>query len=209
MQALAAVLGGVQSLHTNAMDETLSLPTEQAAKVALRTQQIIAEETGVTNVVDPLGGSYYVERLTNEIEAEALEYIRKIDDLGGILRAVEIGYPQREIAEASYRFQQRFDAKDYTMVGVNGYVDEVEQEIPTLVIDKQLEQDRIAEIKAFKERRDKAKHAAALAEIRKACTENRNVMPSLITGVEQGVTLGEVSALYREVFGIYTDPGMI
>lgn len=209
MQALAAVLGGVQSLHTNAMDETLSLPTEQAAKVALRTQQIIAEETGVTNVVDPLGGSYYVERLTNEIEAEALEYIRKIDDLGGILRAVEIGYPQREIAEASYRFQQRFDAKDYTMVGVNGYVDEVEQEIPTLVIDQQLEKDRIAEIKSFKESRDKAKHAAAMNEIRKACTENRNVMPSLIAGVEAGVTLGEVSALYREVFGVYTDPGMI
>jgi methylmalonyl-CoA mutase, N-terminal domain len=125
MQALAAVLGGVQSLHTNSMDETLSLPTQEAAKVALRTQQIIAEESGVTNVVDPLGGSYYVEKLTNDIESEALHYIRTIDELGGMLQAVEEGYPQREIGEASYRFQLEVDAKERSIVGVNQYADDV------------------------------------------------------------------------------------
>src|SRR5262249_49400469 len=151
----------------------------------------------------------YIERLTNEIETEAFSYIKKIDELGGMLRAVELGYPQREIAEASYRFQQRMDGKEYSMVGVNGYVDETQEEIPTLIIDPKLERDRIAAVKAYKSRRDAKRHAAAIEEIRRACKENRNVIPALIEGVEVGVTLGEVSALYREVFGIYTDPGMI
>ena len=127
LQAMAAVLGGVQSLHTNSMDETLSLPTEEAVKVALRTQQIIAEESGVTNVIDPLGGSYYVEKLTNDIEQEAMAYIKKIDDLGGMLRAVELGYPQKEIAESAYQFQKNFDDKSYVMVGVNRYQDNDDQ----------------------------------------------------------------------------------
>jgi len=209
MQGLAAVLGGVQSLHTNSMDETLSLPTEQAAKVALRTQQIIAEESGVANVVDPLGGSYYVEKLTNDIEREALAYIKKIDDLGGMLRAVEIGYPQREIAEAAYQFQQRIDAKEFAMVGVNCFADDGEQEIPTLKIDKTVESEQIAAVKAFKARRDPAKHLKALAAVELACRENRNVMPELIDGVENGVTLGEVATIYRNVFGVYRDPGLI
>jgi methylmalonyl-CoA mutase N-terminal domain/subunit len=209
MQALAAVLGGVQSLHTNSMDETLSLPTEQAAKVALRTQQLIAEESGVANVVDPLGGSYYVEKLTNDIEREALEYIKKIDDLGGMLRAVEIGYPQREIAEAAYQFQQRIDAKDFAMVGVNCYADEGEQEIPTLKIDPTVERNQIEVVRAFKARRDVKKHAAGLAAVELACREGRNVMPALIDAVENGVTLGEVSTIYRTVFGVYRDPGLI
>ncbi len=209
IQALAAVLGGVQSLHTNSMDETLSLPTEAAAKVALRTQQIIAEESGVTNVVDPLGGSYYVEKLTNEIEAEALEYIRKIDALGGMLKAVEHGFPQKEIAEAAYRFQLEVDDKKQSIVGVNAYQDEHEQEIPTLHVDFEAERKQVELTKAFKQRRDQAKWKKALAEVRTACQENRNVMPVLIEAVDVGVTLGEISDIYRDVFGVYTDPGMI
>jgi methylmalonyl-CoA mutase N-terminal domain/subunit len=209
MQALAAVLGGVQSLHTNSMDETLSLPTEAAAKVALRTQQIIAEETGVTNVVDPLGGSYYVEKLTNDIEREAMDYIKKIDALGGMLKAVEHGFPQKEIAEASYKYQLEVDAKERAIVGVNAYQDDHAEDIPTLHVDFAAEKNQIDLMKEFKRKRDAAKWTKAMEEIRSACRENRNVMPALIEGVDVGVTLGEISDIYREVFGVYTDPGMI
>jgi methylmalonyl-CoA mutase N-terminal domain/subunit len=209
LQGLAAVLGGVQSLHTNSMDETLSLPTEEAAKVALRTQQIIAEESGVTNVVDPLGGSYYVEKLTSDIEAEALEYIRKIDAMGGMLKAVELGFPQKEIAEASYRFQLEVDARERSIVGVNSYKDEHDQEIPILHVDHDAEKRQIQIVKAFKAGRDSAKVASALAKVTAACKEGRNVMPDLIEAVDCGVTLGEVSDIYRQVFGVYTDPGLI
>lgn len=209
LQALAAILGGVQSLHTNSMDETLSLPTEEAVKVALRTQQIIAEESGVTNVIDPLGGSYYIEKLTNDIEREAMAYITKIDDLGGMLRAVELGYPMKEIAEASYQFQLKVDSKEFSMVGVNCCKDEAEHTIPTLKIDFNAERNQIEKVKRFKECRDKAKWGAAIAAITSACKEGRNVMPSLIDGVDVGVTLGEVSDIYRDVFGVYTDTGMI
>ena len=210
MQALAAVLGGVQSLHTNSMDETLSLPTEEAVKVALRTQQIIAEETGVTNVIDPLGGSYYVEKLTNDIEKEALVYIKKIDDIGGMLRAVELGFPQKEIAESAYQFQKNFDDKSYVMVGVNQHrdSDDDDHNIPTLKIDFESEAKQIERCKWFKSQRDVKAHAKSLAEIRSACVEERNVIPELINGVDNGVTLGEVSDIYRDVFGVYTDPGM-
>ena len=208
MQGLAAILGGVQSLHTNSMDETLSLPTEEAVKVALRTQQIIAEETGVTNVIDPLGGSYYVEKLTSDIEREALAYIKKIDDMGGMLRAVELGYPQKEIAESAYQFQKNFDDKSYVMVGVNHYQDSDEQNIPTLKIDIDSERKQIERCKWFKGQRDPIKHKAALEAVRSACVENRNVLPILIDAVDDGVTLGEVSDIYRDVFGVYSDPGM-
>jgi len=209
LQALAAVLGGTQSLHTNSMDETLSLPTENAVKVALRTQQIIAEESGVTNVVDPLGGSYYIERLTTEMEAAARAYIEKIDALGGMLQAVEVGFPQREIAEAAYKFQQEVDAKEQSIVGVNVYADEGEQEIPTLKIDLSAEQTQIDRIRAFRAKRDPKRYEAARAALLAACREGRNVMPVLIDGVDAGLTLGEVSDVYREVFGVYTDPGLI
>jgi len=209
MQALAAVLGGVQSLHTNSMDETLSLPTEDAVRVALRTQQIIAEESGVTNVVDPLGGSYYIERLTNEIEQEALAYIKQIDALGGMLKAVELGFPQKEISEAAYQFQLDLDAKEQCIVGVNKYTEGGEQEIPTLKIDHAAEKKQVERIKAFKAARNPQKHAACLAAIESACVENRNVVPVLIDAVEVGVTLGEVSDIYRRVFGVYSDPGML
>ena len=209
LQALAAVLGGVQSLHTNSMDETLSLPTEDAVRVALRTQQVIAEESGVTNIVDPLGGSYYIERLTNEIEAEAMEYIKQIDSLGGMLRAVEEGFPQKEISESAYQFQLEVDAREQTIVGVNKYQEGGEQDIPTLKIDQAAERAQIEKIKAFRERRDDAKWKDAMAKIESACKEDRNVVPVLIDAVDVGVTLGEVSDIYRRVFGVYSDPGML
>ena len=209
LQALAAVLGGVQSLHTNSMDETLSLPTEEAVKVALRTQQIIAEESGVTNVIDPLGGSYYIEKLTNDIEAEARVYIDKIDAMGGMLKAVELGYPQKEIAEASYQFQKNFDSKEYVMVGVNRYVDEEETEIPTLHIDFEAEQRQIERLKTYKASRNEQAWNAAMERLRSCCQEQKNVMPALIDGVEAGITLGEACGVYREVYGEYRDPGTI
>ena len=209
MQALAAVLGGVQSLHTNSMDETLSLPTEDAVRVALRTQQIIAEESGVTNTIDPLGGSYFVERLTNEIEAEAMEYLKQIDALGGMLRAVEEGFPQKEISESAYRFQLDVDAREQVIVGVNKFQEGGEQEIPTLKIDHGPEKAQIEKIKAFRSQRDEKKWKQSMAEIERACVENRNVVPVLIDAVDVGVTLGEVSDIYRKVFGTYSDPGML
>jgi methylmalonyl-CoA mutase N-terminal domain/subunit len=209
LQALAAVLGGVQSLHTNSMDETLSLPTEDAVRVALRTQQIIAEESGVTNVVDPLGGSYYIERLTSEIEHEAMAYIKQIDALGGMLKAVEVGFPQKEIAEAAYQFQLDLDSREQTIVGVNKFTEGGDQEIPTLKIDHASETKQVERVKAFKAARNAKKHAASLAEVERACVENRNVVPVLIDAVAEGVTLGEVSEIYRKVFGVYSDPGML
>jgi methylmalonyl-CoA mutase N-terminal domain/subunit len=209
LQALAGVLGGVQSLHTNSMDETLSLPTEEAVKVALRTQQIIAEETGITNTIDPLGGSYYLERLTDEIEDEALTYIRKIDEMGGMLRAVELGYPQKEIAEAAYQFQLKLDDQREVMVGVNKYVDDQEQEIPTLKIDFDAERNQIQRVQKFKAQRDKGAWQRSIDSLRRDCEQGRNVMPTLIEAVRCGVTLGEVSDVYREVLGVYSDPGTI
>lgn len=209
LQALAAVLGGVQSLHTNSMDETLSLPTEEAAKVALRTQQIIAEESGVASVVDPLGGSYYVESLTDTIEREALDYIRRIDEMGGMLHAVELGFPQREIAESAYRYQLEVDRAEQLIVGVNAYQDQRKQEIPTLRINYDAERQQIERTRAFKARRNPQALSGALRKLRDACAQNANVMPVLLEAVETGVTLGEVSDVYRDVFGLYSDPGML
>jgi len=209
LQALAAVLGGVQSLHTNSMDETLSLPTEDAVRVALRTQQIIAEESGVTNVIDPLGGSYYIERLTDEIEAEAHEYIKQIDALGGMLKAVEIGFPQKEISESAYQFQLQVDDHQQVIVGVNAYVEGGEQEIPTLKIDHAAERQQIERIREYKIRRNHIAWRKALDEVERTCVENRNVVPVLIDAVTTGATLGEISDVYRRVFGVYTDPGML
>lgn len=207
IQALAGVLGGVQSLHTNAMDETLSLPTEQAARVALRTQQIIAEESGVTDVIDPLGGSYYLEKLTDEIEEEALGFIQQIDELGGILAAIDEGYPQKEIAESAYQFQLLLDRKEYVTVGVNGYQEGSEEEIPTLKIDSRVESDQIERVKKFRLARDSKQHEEAVSAIQEACQSGKNVMPSLIAGAHKGVTLGEMSDVFRTVFGVYKDPG--
>ncbi|MFN8389274.1 MAG: methylmalonyl-CoA mutase family protein [Bdellovibrionota bacterium] len=210
LQALAAVLGGTQSLHTNSLDETLALPTEESVKVALRTQQIIAEETGVANTIDPLGGSYFVESLTDKIEAEAFAYIRRLDEMGGMLEAIDAGFPQKEIAEAAYRFQQQLESGEKVIVGVNRYADEgTKTPIPTLKIDPKIEAQQIERVRAFKARRNASELARHLDVLRDACRRGENIMPPLIDAVDFGVTLGEVSDIYREIFGVYRDPGLL
>jgi len=209
LQALAAVLGGTQSLHTNSLDETYALPTEGAVKVALRTQQILAEETGVANVVDPLAGSWFIEDLTDRMEAEAARYIAKIDELGGIVRAVELGYPQREIADSAFIDQQKVDRGERVIVGVNKYVDEEAADgaaIPTLKIAPEVERAQKDRIVALKANRDAARAAAGLEAVRAACKSGENLMPPIIAAVKADVTLGEVCDVFREVFGVYRDP---
>ena len=210
IQALAAVLGGTQSLHTNSMDETLALPTEGAVKVALRTQQIIAEETGVANTIDPLAGSYFVEALTDRVEAAAYAYIERLDAMGGMLAAIDAGFPQREISESAYVFQQQLERQERVIVGVNRYTDESEgSPIPTLKIEAEIERDQIERITAFRAARNEAAVKEQLARVRQVAVDGTNLMPALIDAVDSGVTLGEVSDLYRDVFGVYTDPGLI
>lgn len=207
MQALAAILGGTNSLHTNSMDETLALPTESAVKVALRTQQIIAEESGVTNTVDPLGGSYFVEHLTTKIEGEALDYIQKIYDLGGMVSAIEEGFPQKEIAASAYRYQQQLDRKEKVIVGVNKFVDDEEDhDIPTLKIGQDKEDEQIAFVKKVKAKRNKDKVGACLARIKADAKANKNLMPSIVEAVKAYVSVGEICDVFREVYGVYRDP---
>ncbi len=206
LQALAAVLGGAQSLHTNSMDETWALPTEEAVTVALRTQQIIAEETGAPATIDPLGGSYYLEWLTDRMEAEALAYIRKIDELGGIIRAIELGYPQQEIADAAYRYQLMEDRGEKVTVGVNRYVQTEEKPIHYLRIDDALELEQIERVRRVKARRDAAKVERHLKRIAEACRTGENLMPILIDAVKDSVSLGEISDVYRRVLGRYQEP---
>lgn len=206
MQALAAILGGTNSLHTNSMDETLALPTEQAVKVALRTQQIIAEESGVANTVDPLGGSYFVEHLTSKIEAEAMQYIRKIYDFGGMIEAIEEGFPQKEIATSAYRYQQQLDRKEKVIVGVNKYTDDEETDIPILKIEQEKEDEQIAFVKKVKAKRNKAKLAKSLEQIRDDAKAGKNLMPSILAAVKEYASVGEISDVFREVYGVYRDP---
>jgi len=191
------------------MDETLSLPTEEAVTVALRTQQIIAEETGVANTIDPLAGSYFVEDLTNKIEADALEYIEKLDSYGGMIEAIDKGYPQMEIAEASSRFQREFESGIRKVVGVNCYGGEENVEIPTLKIDASIEEDQRKRLAKFKSDRNQKDVKEGLERLKKCCAEQQNVMDVLVDIVDQGVTVGEVSDCFREVFGVYSDPGFI
>ena len=206
LQALAAVLGGTQSLHTNSMDETYALPTEGAVKVALRTQQIIADESGVPSVVDPFGGSYFMEELTDRMEAAAQVYIDKIDALGGIVRAVELGFPQREIADSAFEDQKLVDAGERTIVGVNKYTDDTMEKIPTLKIEPEVERGQVARMVAIKAGRDSARAEAALAQVREACQGTANLMPPIIAAVKADVTLGEICDVFRDVFGVYRDP---
>ncbi|MEZ4402030.1 MAG: methylmalonyl-CoA mutase family protein [Kofleriaceae bacterium] len=211
MQALAAVLGGTQSLHTNSYDETYALPTEAAAQLALRTQQVILEESGVAAVADPLGGSYFVETLTDQVEAAAWDYITKIDAMGGIVRAVEEGYPQREIARAAYDFQRQVDTGERGIVGVNKYVTPEDGDgIPTLKIEEHVERDQVARCKAWKARRDPAVVAARLAAVRRALGDDQiNVMPPIIDAVRDGVTVGEICDEFRAVLGEHRDPAYL
>ena len=206
IQALAAVLGGAQSLHTNSYDETWALPTEEAVTVALRTQQILAEETGVALTVDPLGGSYFLETLTDQMEGATLEYIRKIDAMGGMIRAIDAGYPQKEIADAAYRYQLKDDRGEKVVVGVNKYVMTETRPIAYLRIDEAVELEQIDRVRRFKASRDIAKVERRLKQLADACREARNVMPILIEAVKDYASLGEISDVYRQVFGLYREP---
>jgi methylmalonyl-CoA mutase N-terminal domain/subunit len=206
IQALAAVLGGAQSLHTNSYDETWALPTEDAVTVALRTQQIIAEETGVALTVDPLGGSYYLETLTDRMEAAARDYIGTIDAMGGMIRAIDEGYPQKEIADAAYRYQLMDDRGDKVVVGVNKYAMREERPIHYLRIDEAVEREQIERTARFKAARDMTRVQRRLAQVAEACRDGRNVMPVLIDAVKDYASLGEISDVYRQVFGLYREP---
>ncbi len=209
IQALAGVLGGIQSLHTNSMDETLALPTEQAVMVALRTQQVIAEETGVTNTIDPFGGSYAVEALTDRMEREANDYIRRIDEMGGMVKAIETGYPQREIAEAAFHFQRQLEQGIKTVVGVNKYSIPEEIPIATLKIDPAIEERQIQRVRKVKRERNSVAVKEALARVSEACRSGENLMGPICEAVRRDATVGEVSDIFRAEFGVYTDPGWI
>jgi methylmalonyl-CoA mutase N-terminal domain/subunit len=198
------VLGGTQSLHTNSMDETLALPSEKAAKIALRTQQVIAYETGVAHVIDPLGGSYFVEKLTDELEAEALDYFRRIDALGGMVAAVERGFPQREIQEAAFRFQKAVERKDKVIVGVNEYVMD-EKPHPILYIDESAAEQQLAGVAALKASRDAGRVQGALEELKRAARGTDNLMYPILEASRAYATLGEMCDALREVWGEYQE----
>ena len=205
IQALAAVLGGCQSLHTNSLDEALALPTEDAALIALRTQQIIAHETGVTNTIDPVAGSYAIETLTNEIERGAVAYIDKIDAMGGMLRAIESGFVQGEIQKAAYEFQRAVEKKEQIVVGVNDFIAEKENPVPTLRIDPQIELDQVARLKAMRAKRDAARTKSALQELSRRASTGENLVPAILAAVESYATVGEISDTLRHQFGEYQE----
>jgi methylmalonyl-CoA mutase N-terminal domain/subunit len=205
IQALAAVLGGTQSLHTNAMDEALALPTERAARVALRTQQVIAHESGVADTVDPLAGSYAIEHLTNEIEQRAANYLEKIDALGGMLRAIETGYVQREIQEAAYQYQRAIESEDAVVVGVNRFQVEEETTVPVMRVDSSIEAAQIERVRALRERRDAATTEAALAALEDAARGTENILPRILSCVEAYATVGEISHVLRRTWGEYRE----
>jgi methylmalonyl-CoA mutase, N-terminal domain len=205
IEALAGVLGGTQSLHTNSHDEALALPTEEAVRVALRTQQIIAHETGVTNTIDPLGGSYFVEALTDQLEAHAYAYFAKIDELGGMVEAVKRGFPQREIADAAYTLQQEYDRRDRILVGVNDFTEGGEGELELHRVDPALERKQIDRVQAVRARRDTAAVETALAELREAAAGEANLMPNLLDCARARATEGEMVESLQQVFGTYTE----
>ena len=209
IQALAAVLGGCQSLHTNSLDEALALPTEDAALIALRTQQIIAHETGVANTIDPVAGSYTIEHLTKEIENGALAYIEKIDSLGGMLRAIESGFVQGEIQKAAYEYQRSVEAKEQVVVGVNEFIAEEERGIPTLRIDPQIEREQIQRLQALRSKRDTTKTQAAVAELERRAATSESLMPAILGAVEAYATVGEISDALRRAFGEYHESVVI
>jgi methylmalonyl-CoA mutase N-terminal domain/subunit len=205
LQALAAVLGGTNSLHTNSLDEALALPTERAALIALRTQQIIASESGVTNTVDPLAGSFFVEKLTDQMEAEGMDYLRRIDELGGVLACIHNGFFQREIADAAYRFQREVDAKERVIVGVNGYEMDEEIKVPTLYVDPAKERIHLDRLNRVRRERDQARVKETLDALRRAAQGTENLMPYLLDCSNAYATMGEMMGVFREVFGEYME----
>jgi methylmalonyl-CoA mutase, N-terminal domain len=209
IQALAAVLGGCQSLHTNSMDEALALPTEESALIALRTQQIIAHEIGVTNTIDPVAGSYAVEALTEEIETGAREYLSKIQAMGGMIRAIESGFVQTEIQRAAYEFQRAVEKKEQIVVGVNDFVAENARQIPTLCVDAQIEGSQVARLQALRARRDASRTKAALAELDGRARSAENLLPAILAAVEAYATVGEISDTLRRVYGEYQESVVI
>jgi methylmalonyl-CoA mutase N-terminal domain/subunit len=209
IQALAGVLGGTQSLHTDSLDETLALPSEEAVMIALRTQQIIAEESGVTNTIDPLGGSYYIEALTNEMEKGAHEYFKKLDDLGGMVSAIEKSFPQNEIREASYTYQKEIDNNERIIVSVNKFTTKEEQPIETLKIEPEIEKKQVKKLQAFKKNRDNNRLNNALEDLKKVAESGKSVMPTIIEAVKLYATVGDVCNAMKEVFGEYKEPGII
>jgi methylmalonyl-CoA mutase, N-terminal domain len=208
IQALAGVLGGTNSLHTNSLDETLALPTDFAVKLALRTQQVIAHESGVANTIDPLGGSYFVEDLTTKMERGCFDYFRRIDELGGMVEAIEAGFPQREIMDAAYAYQRAVDAGEKIVVGVNDFVDAVEQPLETLYIDEAVEELQKRAVAELRRTRDGRAVSSGLAALRQACADGKNVMPPLIEAVKTYATVGEISDVMREVFATYEEPAV-
>ncbi len=209
IQALAAALGGCQSLHTNSLDEALALPTEDAALIALRTQQILAHETGITNTIDPAAGSYAIEYLTNEIEQGAVDYISKIDAMGGMLPAIESGFVQGEIQKAAYDFQRAVESREQIIVGVNDFIAEEERTIPTLRIEPEIERSQIARLNALRAKRDSAKTLSALAELQRRAATTENLLPAILAAVEAHATVGEISDALRRVFGEYQESVVI
>ncbi len=206
LQALAAVLGGTQSLHTNSLDETLALPTDEAVRIALRTQQIIAHESGVAKTIDPLGGSYFVETLTDTLEAKAYDYIRRIDEVGGMVRAIELGFPIQEIAEASFRHQRKVESGEEKIVGLNDFLSEDEKPLEILKIDAAVERTQIENLRKVKAARDAAKVQFCLERIRAAAQGRENLMPLILDAVRVYASVGEIMGTLREVWGEYHDP---
>jgi methylmalonyl-CoA mutase N-terminal domain/subunit len=206
IEALAGVLGGTQSLHTNSFDEALALPTEEAVRVALRTQQIIAEETGVANTIDPLGGAYFVEALTDRMEEKAYQYFAKIDELGGMVEAIKTGYPQREIADAAFRYQQELETGVRKLVGVNAYTEGGDEELQILRIDPAFEADQVRRVRALRERREPERAAAALERLEQAARDpEENLMPHLLEAARADATEGEMVQQLQKVFGTYSE----
>lgn len=206
IEALAAILGGTQSLHTNSMDEAYALPTEKAVKIALRTQQIIAYETDIPDVIDPLAGSYFIEYLTNKMEEEAEKIFKKIEEMGGMVEAIKKGWPQREISRSAYEFQKAVEEKKYIVVGVNEFVEDEETKIEILKIPSEIEEEQIREVKEFKQNRDNIVVRNRLEELRKAAERNENLMPYTIEAVKGGVTLGEIIEELKKVYGTWQEP---
>jgi methylmalonyl-CoA mutase, N-terminal domain len=205
IQALAAVLGGTQSLHTNSMDEALSLPTEDAARLALRTQQVIANESGVADTVDPLAGSYAIEQLTSELERRAIEYIEKIDAMGGMLRAIETGYVQNEIQDAAFEYQRSVETHDAIVVGVNKFQIPEEKPIPIMTVNADIERAQIERLQAMRARRDTQAADQAVAKLTEAASGTENLLPHILHAVESHVTVGEISHALRRVWGEYRE----
>ncbi|MCC6274059.1 MAG: methylmalonyl-CoA mutase, partial [Deltaproteobacteria bacterium] len=206
LQALAAVLGGTQSLHTNSLDETLALPTDDAVRIALRTQQIIAHESGVAKTIDPLGGSYFVETLTDTLEEKAYDYIRRIDEVGGMVRAIELGFPIQDIAEASFRYQRKVETGEEKIVGLNDFLSEDEKSLEVLKIDSAVEKTQVENLRKVKAARDAAKVQSCLERIRVAAQGSDNLMPLILDAVRVYASVGEIMGTLREVWGEYHDP---